>query len=138
MKIISSDKAPGAVGPYSQAIVSNGFVFASGQIAIDPLTGHVKGGSIQEQAHQVCRNIRALLAEAGSDITKVVKTTCFLAYMGDFADFNAVYEGYFTGKPARSCVAVKELPMGVLCEIEVIAELIEEEPEEEPEVEEAE
>lgn len=138
MKVISTDKAPGAVGPYSQAIVSNGFVFASGQIALDPLTGQVKGNSIQEQAHQACRNVRALLEAAGSDISKVVKTTCFLAYMGDFADFNAVYAGYFTSKPARSCVAVKELPMGVLCEIEVIAELNEPEPEpeEEPEDEE--
>lgn len=135
MKIISTDKAPGAVGPYSQAIVSNGFVFASGQIALNPLTGQVNGSSIQEQAHQVCRNVRALLEAAGSDISKVVKTTCFLAYMADFADFNAVYAGYFTSKPARSCVAVKELPMGVLCEIEVIAELNEPEPEEEPEAE---
>ena len=122
MKIISTDKAPGAVGPYSQAIVSNGFVFASGQIALDPLTGQVNGSSIQEQAHQVCRNVRALLEAAGSDISKVVKTTCFLADMADFAAFNSVYAEFFTSKPARSCVAVKDLPKGVLCEIETIAE----------------
>lgn len=122
MKVISTDKAPGAVGPYSQAIISGGFVFASGQIALDPVSGGVVGNTIQEQTHQVCRNIRALLEAAGTDLSKVVKTTCFLAYMGDFEAFNAVYAGYFTSKPARSCVAAKELPKGVLCEIEVIAE----------------
>lgn len=122
MKTISTDKAPAAVGPYSQAIISGGFVFASGSIPLDPATGEVTGSTIQEQTHQVCRNIRALLEAAGTDITKVVKTTCYLAYMGDFDAFNAVYAGYFTSKPARSCVAVKELPKGVLCEIEVIAE----------------
>ncbi len=123
MKIISTDKAPGALGPYSQAIISGGFIFASGQIALNPVSGAIAGNTIQEQTHQVCRNIRAILEEAGTDMSKVVKTTCFLAYMGDFDSFNAVYAGYFTGKPARSCVAVKELPKGVLCEIEVIAEL---------------
>ena len=123
MRIISTDKAPGAVGPYSQAIVSGGFVYASGSIPLDPSTGEVVGSSIQEQTHQTCRNVRALLEAAGTDISRVVKTTCFLAYMGDFEAFNAVYAGYFTSKPARSCVAVKELPKGVLCEIEVIAEM---------------
>ncbi len=123
MKAISTDKAPGALGPYSQAMISGGLIFASGQIAIDPASGAIAGNTIQEQTHQVCRNIRTLLEAAGSDMSKVVKTTCFLAYMGDFDAFNAVYAGYFTSKPARSCVAVKELPRGVLCEIEVIAEL---------------
>ena len=121
MKVISTDKAPGAVGPYSQAIKSGGFVFASGQIALDPVSGGVVGNTIQEQTHQVCRNIRALLEAAGTDLSKVVKTTCFLADMGDFAAFNAVYAEYFTSKPARSCVAVKDLPKGVLCEVEAIA-----------------
>ena len=123
MKIISTDKSPAAVGPYSQAIVSNGLVFASGAIALDPATGEVVGSDIKTQAEQCCKNMKALLEASGSDITKVVKTTCFLDDMGDFGAFNEVYAGYFTGKPARSCVAVKALPKGVLCEIEAIAEL---------------
>ena len=113
MNIISTDKAPGAIGPYSQAIEANGFLFASGQVPLSPATGEVVGTSIEEQAKQACENV--------GGITHVVKTTCFLADMADFAAFNAVYGSYFTGKPARSCVAVKALPKGVLCEIEVIA-----------------
>lgn len=118
---ISTDKAPAAIGPYSQAIVANGMLFASGQIPINPATGNVEGDDISAQTELVCKNIGALLAEAGTDYTRVVKTGCFLADMGDFAAFNEVYAKYFTEKPARSCVAVKTLPKNVLCEIEVIA-----------------
>ena len=118
---ISTDKAPAAIGPYSQGIIVNGMLFASGQIPINPATGEIEGTDIAAQAELVCKNIGALLAEAGTDYTKVVKTTCFLADMADFATFNAVYEKYFTEKPARSCVAVKQLPKNVLCEVEVIA-----------------
>lgn len=121
MKYISTDKAPGAIGPYSQAIEVNGFVFASGQVPLSPATGEVVGATIEEQAKQACENVGGILHAAGLDFSHVVKTTCFLADMGDFAAFNAVYGTYFTGKPARSCVAVKALPKGVLCEIEVIA-----------------
>jgi len=121
MKIISTDKAPGAIGPYSQAIEVNGFLFASGQIALDPATGEVAGKTIEEQTARVCENVKGILEAAGLGLEHVVKTTCFLADMGDFAAFNGVYGAYFTGKPARSCVAVKGLPKGVLCEIEVIA-----------------
>lgn len=121
MKYISTDKAPGAIGPYSQAIEVNGFVFASGQVPLSPATGEVVGATIEEQAKQACENVGGILSAAGLDFSHVVKTTCFLADMGDFAAFNAVYGTYFTGKPARSCVAVKALPKGVLCEIEVIA-----------------
>lgn len=121
MKYISTDKAPGAIGPYSQAIEVNGFVFASGQVPLSPVTGEVVGTTIEEQAKQVCENVGGILSAAGLDFSHVVKTTCFLADMGDFAAFNAVYGTYFTGKPARSCVAVKALPKGVLCEVEVIA-----------------
>lgn len=121
MRIISTDKAPGAIGPYSQAIEANGFLFASGQIALSPETGEVVGSTIEEQTKQVCENVGGILRAAGLDFSHVVKTTCFLADMADFAAFNEVYGGYFTGKPARSCVAVKALPKGVLCEIEVIA-----------------
>lgn len=120
---ISTDKAPAAIGPYSQGIIVNGLLFASGQIPIDPATGEIKGKDIGEQAEQACKNVGALLAEAGTDYTRVVKTTCFLADMGDFAAFNQVYARYFTEKPARSCVAVKALPKNVLCEVEVIAEV---------------
>lgn len=120
---ISTDKAPAAIGPYSQGIIVNGMLFASGQIPINPATGEITGTDIAAQADQVCRNIGALLAEAGTDYTKVVKTTCFLADMGDFGAFNEVYASYFTEKPARSCVAVKTLPKNVLCEVEVIAEV---------------
>ena len=114
--------APGAIGPYSQGFVVNGFVFTSGQIPVDPATGNVPEG-IAAQADQSCKNVAAILEAAGSDLTKVIKTTCFLADMGDFAAFNEVYAKYFTGKPARSCVAVKTLPKNVLCEIEAIAEV---------------
>lgn len=120
---VATDKAPAAIGPYSQGIIADKFLFASGQIPIDPATGDVKGSDITEQAEQVMKNIGAILTEAGTDYTKVVKTTCFLAEMGDFAAFNGVYEKYFTEKPARSCVAVKQLPKDVLCEVEVMAYL---------------
>jgi len=121
MKKITTDKAPAAIGPYSQGIIVNNILFASGQIPLDPATGDIKGAAIEEQAEQVMKNIGGLLEAAGSDYTKVVKTTCFLANMEDFGAFNGVYEKYFTEKPARSCVAVKELPKKVLCEVEVIA-----------------
>jgi reactive intermediate/imine deaminase len=121
MKVVETKHAPGAFGPYSQAFVTNGFVFTSGQIPVDPATGEVPAG-IEAQAEQSCRNVGAILNAAGSGYDKVIKTTCFLADMGDFAAFNAVYAKYFTSKPARSCVAVKDLPKGVLCEIEAIAE----------------
>ena len=123
LKKISTDKAPAAIGPYSQGIVVDKFLFASGQIAINPATGAIEGTTIEEQTEQVMKNIGGLLEAAGCDYTKVVKTTCFLADMADFATFNGIYEKYFTEKPARSCVAVKELPKSVLCEVEVIAYL---------------
>lgn len=119
---IATENAPAAIGPYCQATVHNGFVFTSGQIPLDPATGAIVGTDIEEQAHRVCRNLQAVLTAAGSDLTKVLKTTCFLATMDDFAAFNTVYAQYFTAKPARSCVAVKTLPKNVLCEIEAIAE----------------
>ena len=121
LKKISTDKAPAAIGPYSQGIIANGMLFASGQIPINPATGNIEGNDITSQAELVMKNIGALLVEAGTDYTNVVKTTCFLADMGDFASFNEVYAKYFTEKPARSCVAVKTLPKKVLCEVEVIA-----------------
>ena len=121
MKVIATDKAPGAIGPYSQGYISNGFVYTSGQIPVDPATGEVPA-SIEEQAAQSCKNVGALLEAAGSGFDKVIKTTCFLADVADFAAFNAVYAEFFTSKPARSCVAVKDLPKGVKCEIEAIAE----------------
>lgn len=123
IKKISTDKAPAAIGPYSQAIIANKFLFASGQIPINPETGNVEAETIEDQTVQVCKNIGAILTEAGCGYENVVKTTCFLADMNDFAAFNAVYEKYFTQKPARSCVAVKQLPKNVLCEVEVIASL---------------
>lgn len=123
MKKISTEKAPAAIGPYSQAIVAGEFLFASGQIPIDPANGETFGTTIEEQAERAIKNVGAILAEAGVDYSKVVKTTCFLANMEDFAAFNAVYEKYFTEKPARSCVAVKQLPKNVLCEVEVTAYL---------------
>lgn len=123
MKVISTETAPAAIGPYSQAIVTNGLVFASGQIPVDPATGAPSGDTIDTQAEQSCKNVAAILAAAGSDMTKVVKTTCFLADMADFAKFNEIYAKYFVSCPARSCVAAKALPKGVLCEIEAIAEL---------------
>ena len=121
MKTIQTSNAPAAIGPYSQAKVVNGFVFASGQIPLNPATGEVEGTTIEAQAEQVMKNIGAILKEAGVGFENVVKTTCFLAEMADFAAFNSVYEKYFTGKPARSCVAVKQLPKNVLVEVEVIA-----------------
>ena len=124
MKYISTDKAPAAIGPYSQAIVTGNLLFASGQIALDPATGAVKGETIAEQTTTVCENIGEILKAAGTTYDKVVKTTCFLADIADFAAFNEVYAKYFTGKPARSCVAVKDLPKKVLCEIEIIAEIL--------------
>jgi 2-iminobutanoate/2-iminopropanoate deaminase len=123
MKYVQTDAAPAAIGPYSQAVISGNLIFASGQIPLSPGNGEVFGSVITEQTEQVCKNIKALLGAAGSSIESVVKTTCFLVDMGDFAAFNEVYAKYFTGKPARSTVAVKELPRNVLVEIEVIAEL---------------
>lgn len=120
MKIIATDKAPGAIGPYSQGYYVNGMVFTSGQIPVDPATGEIPEG-IEAQTHQSCKNVGAILQAAGLDFSKVVKTTCFLADMADFATFNQVYAQYFISKPARSCVAAKALPKGVLCEIEAIA-----------------
>ncbi len=121
MKVVTTDKAPMAIGPYSQGIIANGFLFASGQIPINPATGEIEGKDITSQAELVMKNIGEILKAAGTDYGKVVKTTCFLADMADFGTFNAVYEKYFTGKPARSCVAVKQLPRNVLCEVEVTA-----------------
>ncbi len=121
MKKISTDKAPAAIGPYSQAIVAGGFVFTSGQIPINPETSAIEAEGIEAQAEQVMKNLGAVLEAAGSSYEKTVKTTCFLADMADFAAFNNVYAKYFTEKPARSCVAVKTLPRGVLCEVEIIA-----------------
>ncbi len=118
---ISTEKAPAAIGPYSQGIILGDIVFTSGQIAINPVNGEIVGTSIEEQTEQVMKNLQAILAEAGTDMTKAVKTTCFLAEMADFAKFNEIYGKYFITKPARSCVAVKDLPKGVLCEVEVIA-----------------
>ncbi|MBQ1458546.1 RidA family protein [Butyrivibrio fibrisolvens] len=123
MKKVSTDKAPAAIGPYSQGIIAGDFLYASGQIPINPATGEIEGADIEEQTDLVCRNIGEILKAAGTDYEHVVKTTCFLADMGDFAKFNGVYEKYFTGKPARSCVAVKQLPKNVLCEVEIIAYL---------------
>lgn len=120
LRKIATDKAPAAIGPYSQGIIANGFLFASGQIPINPATGGIEGENITEQAELVMKNIGEILKEAGTTYENVVKTTCFLADMADFGAFNAVYEKYFTGKPARSCVAVKQLPKDVLCEVEVI------------------
>lgn len=121
MKTIHTEKAPEAIGPYSQAIVINGMLFTSGQIPIDPATGTITGTDIATQADQVMKNLQAVLSEAGTGFEQVVKTTCFLADMDDFAAFNEVYARYFVSKPARSCVAVKTLPKNVLCEVEVIA-----------------
>lgn len=120
MKIVHTDKAPAAIGPYSQGYIVNGVFTTSGQIPVDPATGVIPEG-IAAQAEQSCKNIGALLEAAGTSFEKVYKTTCFLAEMGDFAAFNEVYAKFFISKPARSCVAVKELPKGVLCEIEAIA-----------------
>lgn len=121
MKKIATEKAPGAIGPYSQAVICGGMLYTSGQICLDPSTGEVVTGGIEDQTHRVCKNLGAVLEAAGTDFDHVVKTTCFLADMNDFSAFNKVYGEYFTSKPARSCVAVKSLPKGVLCEVEVIA-----------------
>lgn len=123
VKVINTQKAPAAIGPYSQAMILDDVLFTSGQIPIDPVTGEIAGEDIKSQAEQVMKNIAAILEEAGTVFEKVVKTTCFITDMGDFAAFNEVYAAYFTGKPARSCVAVKTLPKNVLCEVEVIASL---------------
>lgn len=120
-QVISTKDAPAAIGPYSQAISAGNTVYLSGQIPIVPATGEIAQGDITVQSEQVMKNIAAVLKAAGADFTNAVKTTCFLADMADFAAFNAVYEKYFTGKPARSCVAVKQLPKNVLVEVEVVA-----------------
>ena len=121
MKRIHTEKAPAAIGPYSQAVVHNGVLYTSGQVPLDPVTGEIVGSDIQSQANQVLKNLEQILKEAGTDFSKVIKTTCFLADMKDFAAFNEVYASYITEKPARSCVAVKELPKQGLVEVEVIA-----------------
>ena len=123
MEVVYTKNAPDAIGPYSQAIKTNGLVFTSGQIAINPATGNVEANTIEGQTEQVMQNLKNLLEASGSSLEKAVKTVCFLADMNDFAAFNAIYGKYFTGKPARSCVAVKSLPKNVLCEVEVIAEI---------------
>lgn len=123
MEYVATKNAPGAIGPYSQAVKAGGFLFTSGQIAINPKTNIVEAKTIAEQATQVCENLKAVCEAAGTGLDKAVKTVCFLADIADFAEFNEVYGKYFTSKPARSCVAVKDLPKGVLCEVEVIAEL---------------
>jgi len=120
-QVTSTDKAPAAIGPYSQAISVNGMLFASGQIPIDPATGAISGTTVAQQAEQSCKNVAAILEANGLDFENVVKTTCFLADIADFGAFNEVYGRYFTSKPARSCVAVKDIPKGALCEIEIIA-----------------
>jgi len=121
MEIITTKEAPAAIGPYSQAVIENGVVYTSGQIPLSPETGEMVGGGVREQAEQVIGNLSAVLAAAGSDIAHVVKTTCFLTDMGNFAAFNEVYARHFTGKPARSCVGVLGLPRGALVEIEAVA-----------------
>ena len=123
MKIIHTNKAPEAIGPYSQAICTGNLVFTSGQIPINPATGAVEAVTIEDQTHQVCKNIEAVLKASGSSLEKVVKTVCFLSDMDNFAAFNAVYSQYFTSKPARSCVAVKTLPKNVLVEVDTVAEI---------------
>ena len=122
-RIVETDKAPKAIGPYSQAVVCTNIVYTSGQIAINPETGNVEADTIEAQTEQVCKNIKELLSASGSSLDKVVKTTCFLRNMEDFAAFNAVYEKYFVSKPARSCVAAAELPKNVLVEIDTVAEV---------------
>ena len=123
MEKVYTNQAPEAIGPYTQAIKTGNLLFTSGQIAIDPADGQIHAVTIEEQTEQVCKNLSAILCAAGSSLERVVKTTCFLADMADFAAFNGVYGSYFTGKPARSCVAAKALPKNVLVEVEVIAEI---------------
>lgn len=123
MEYVKTNNAPNAIGPYSQAVKANGLLFTSGQIAINPETNTVEAVSIEEQTVQVCENLKAVVEDAGTTMDNVIKTVCFLADINDFAKFNEIYGRYFTSKPARSCVAVKDLPKGVLCEVELIAEL---------------
>ncbi len=123
MEYVATNNAPNAIGPYSQAVKANGLLFTSGQIAINPATNTVETKTIEKQTTQVCENLKAVVEAAGTDMSKVVKTVCFLADINDFGAFNEIYGKYFTSKPARSCVAVKDLPKGVLCEVELIAEL---------------
>lgn len=123
ISVVSTEKAPAAIGPYSQATVIGNLVFTSGQIAINPATGELEGTTIYEQTEQVMKNLEAVLGEAGCEFTDVVKTTCYLSDINDFVAFNTIYGKYFVGKPARSCVAVKTLPKNALCEVEVIAAL---------------
>ena len=123
MKTIQTDKAPAAVGPYSQAKISSGFLFASGQVGINPAIGAIVDGGLEAQTEQVMANIAAVLEASGSSFDQVIKTTCFLADIADFKAFNEIYAKYFTSKPARSCVAVKDLPLGALVEVEIIAEV---------------
>lgn len=123
MEYVATNNAPNAIGPYSQAVKANGLLFTSGQIAINPATNTVEAKTIEEQTTQVCENLKAVVEAAGTDMSKVVKTVCFLADINDFGAFNEIYGKYFNSKPARSCVAVKDLPKGVLCEVELIAEL---------------
>ena len=122
MKITYTESAPKAIGPYSQAVLANGLLFSSGQTGVLPATGEIAGATVEQQAEQTCQNLKVILESNGLSFKDVVKTTCFLSDMNDFAAFNNVYGKYFTSKPARSCVAVKTLPMNVLCEIELIAE----------------
>lgn len=123
MEYVATNNTPGAIGPYSQAVKANGMLFTSGQIAINPRSNQVEAEDIEAQTRQVCENLKAVVEAAGTSMDKVVKTVCFLADINDFAKFNDVYAEYFISKPARSCVAVKALPKGVLCEVELIAEL---------------
>lgn len=123
MDYVATTNAPGAIGPYSQAVKANGFLFTSGQIPINPATNLVEAETIEDQTEQVCKNLKAVVEAAGSSMDKVVKTVCFLSDITDFGAFNEVYAKYFVSKPARSCVAVKDLPKGVKCEVELIAEL---------------
>ena len=122
-EVVATEKAPAAIGPYSQATVVGGLIFTSGQIALNPETGNLEGADVTAQSHRVCQNLRAVLSAAGGSLQSVVKTVCYLTTMADFAAFNAVYAQYFTEKPARSCVAVKELPKGALVEVEVVAQI---------------
>lgn len=123
MKTVQTANAPAAIGPYSQAKITGNYVFCSGQIPVNPATSQIEGKTVTEQTHQACKNVKALLEAAGTSIDKVFKTTCFLADIADFTEFNAVYEQYFVSKPARSCIAVKDIPKGALVEIEAIAEI---------------
>ena len=123
MKKVSTNKAPSAIGPYSQAVIYNGMLYTSGQIGINPQTGNIDGKDICEQTEQVMQNLKAVLEEVGTSFDNVIKTTCFLAEIADFGAFNEIYGKYFTSKPARSCVAVKDLPKGALCEVELIAKI---------------